>query len=144
MSRHRTRSVLGVNYESVDANSLLQSPESTLGNGSDFFPSRQKLQASSFRELDEQHQAAMKKTLAGCVELSKRVANSMQSGKKCREAKLSEIRKWLRGESSPGTTEDQDDEAGIERHDQPPSQKRKKVVERYRECPEDLVFDVIF
>lgn len=110
MSRHRTRSVLGVNYESVDANSLLQSPESTLGNGSDFFPSRQKLQASSFRELDEQHQAAMKKTLAGCVELSKRVANSMQSGKKCREAKLSEIRKWLRGESSPGTTEDQDDE----------------------------------
>lgn len=112
MSRHRTRSVLGVNYESVDANSLLQSPESTLGNGSDFFPSRQKLQASSFRELDEQHQAAMKKTLAGCVELSKRVANSLRSGKKCREAKLSEIRKWLRGESSPGTPEDQDDEAG--------------------------------
>lgn len=110
MSRHRTRSVLGVNYESVDANSLLQSPESTLGNGSDFFPSRQKLQASSFRELDEQHQAAMKKTLAGCVELSKRVANSLRSGKKCREAKLSEIRKWLRGESSPGTPEDQDDE----------------------------------
>ena len=114
MSRHRTRSVLGVNYESVDANSLMKSPESTLGSGSDFFPS-QKLQAGSFRELDEQYQVLMKKTLTGCLELSKRVANSMRSGKKCREAKLSEIRKWLRGESSPGTTEDQD-EAEMSNH----------------------------
>eukprot|EP00438_Fugacium_kawagutii_P009388 Skav231294 [mRNA] locus=scaffold161:236356:239613:+ [translate_table: standard] len=102
MSRHRTRSVLGVNYESFDANCLLTSSESTLGSGSDFFPSRHSQQLAHFRELDEQHQSGMKKILSDCVELSKRVANSMCTGKKCREAKISEIRKWLRGESSPG------------------------------------------
>lgn len=116
MSRHRTRSVLGVSYENVDANSLMKSPESALGEGSAFF--QRKRLCSSFRELDQQYETALGKTLSDCVELSRRVAKSMLRGKKCREAKLSEIRRWLRGESSPGT-QDPDDEAfvGKESHE---------------------------
>lgn len=110
MSRHRTRSVLGVSYENVDANSLMKSPESALGEGSAFF--QRKRLCSSFRELDQQYETALGKTLSDCVELSRRVAKSMLRGKKCREAKLSEIRRWLRGESSPGT-EDPEDEAFV-------------------------------
>ena len=107
MSRHRTRSVLGVSYENVDANSLMKSPESALGEGSAFF--QRKRLASSFRELDQQYETTLGKTLSDCVELSRRVAKSMLRGKKCREAKLSEIRRWLRGESSPGTEEPEDE-----------------------------------
>eukprot|EP00434_Breviolum_minutum_P006551 symbB.v1.2.005781.t4/scaffold289.1/size287290/26 len=61
MSRHRTRSVLGVSYENVDANSLMKSPESALGEGSAFF--QRKRLCSSFRELDQQYETALGKTL---------------------------------------------------------------------------------
>ena len=49
MSRHRTRSVSGVEYEYVKASTLITSPESALGSGSDIFPCI--MQRSGFPEL---------------------------------------------------------------------------------------------
>ena len=78
------------------------------GGGSDLFRSR----SSHFKELDDSVEAAVKRlraslrggrpfprNLSSCLELSERICESL-SAKKTSAAKMSDIKKWLRGECS--------------------------------------------
>ncbi|CAJ1383539.1 unnamed protein product [Effrenium voratum] len=96
MSRHRTRSVSGVEYEYVKASTLITSPESALGSGSDIFPCI--MQRSGFPELDRRFQEAMAQNLESCQRLSARVCDTLP-GTNQKAKRLSEVRRWLRGES---------------------------------------------
>ena len=98
MSRHRTKSVLGVHYECITASSLMSSPESSLGSGSDFLHPGPIRDGTAF---EKKHLEAMAANYKNCLTLSQHVAASLPQRAGCRgnrEEKLSEIRRWLRGE----------------------------------------------
>eukprot|EP00439_Symbiodinium_sp_Y106_P061713 s59_g9.t1 len=100
MSRHRTKSVLGVQYECVDASSVTSSPESCLGGGSDFL--HPGLTGEKGNDFEKKHVEVMVKNYRSCLELSQHVAASLPQRAGCqgtRESRLAEIRRWLNGES---------------------------------------------
>lgn len=100
MSRHRTKSVLGVQYECVDASSVTSSPESCLGGGSDFL--HPGLTGEKGNDFEKKHLEVMVKNYRSCLELSQHVAASLPQRTGCqgtRESRLAEIRRWLNGES---------------------------------------------
>ena len=97
MSRHRTKSVLGVQYERVESSTLTSNPISTLAGRSDFLHSGP-IEGTDFEKV---HLEAMAANYRHCLQLSQNVAASIPQRAGChgsKEAQLAEIRRWLRGE----------------------------------------------
>ena len=97
MSRHRTQSVLGVEYERVKASSLVTSPGSVLGYSSDFFPVRR----AGVGGIEE-YQSILEDNLHRCVDLSTRVADSLPQRLQHKDRKagsIEDVRRWLQNKS---------------------------------------------
>eukprot|EP00931_Biecheleriopsis_adriatica_P089284 TRINITY_DN63436_c0_g1_i1.p1 TRINITY_DN63436_c0_g1~~TRINITY_DN63436_c0_g1_i1.p1 ORF type:complete len:924 (+),score=151.11 TRINITY_DN63436_c0_g1_i1:168-2939(+) len=130
MSRHRTRSVLGVEYEKVAAADFVRGAESPLAGAGHLFPAAdasscvktgtgedEKTPDVAFGELAAHQVAAAERREQQCFQLSKRIvqtlpqrlARSKQSESK--NAQLSDIRRWLQG-----STLQEDEDEDSDRH----------------------------
>lgn len=95
MSRHRTESVPGVEYERVSGNSLM-GPGSVLGDGSSYYTDLFPVKKHCMHEVGPEDQAKLNDNLEKCVSLSERVANSLPGWRPgSNGSNIDEVRKWL-------------------------------------------------